>query len=130
MLKDKPAQDQGGFTLVELLAAFAILTVALVSILRAFSTGVSGADKANELAFLALEARSKMALIGTTIPLAPDGTERKLEGSWNFRTDEANDLFGNIASDSRFQLYLVELTGKTKSGQVMKFRSYKLGRKN
>ncbi len=58
-----------GFTLLEVLVAFTILAVALVALLRAFSSGLRGLDAAETASIAVQHARSKMAEVGSTIPL-------------------------------------------------------------
>ncbi len=61
--------ESGGFTLLEVLIAFTILAVALVALVRAFSSGLRGLDAAEAGAAAVQHARSKIEEVGTVIPL-------------------------------------------------------------
>lgn len=58
-----------GFTLLEIVIAFTILAVALVSLLHAFGTGLRGLGAAQASAGAVMIARSKLEEVGLTIPL-------------------------------------------------------------
>lgn len=60
---------RGGFTLLEVLIAFIILSVSLVALLKAFSSGLRGLDAAASSAAALQHARSKIEEVGTVIPL-------------------------------------------------------------
>lgn len=59
----------GGFTLLEVLIAFAILAVAMGAILQSFSQGLRVMTVAERHVAATLLARTKLAEVGTTIPL-------------------------------------------------------------
>ena len=63
------ARRQGGFTLLEVLIAFAILAVALSSLLLAFSTGLRTTERSVTISSATLRAQSLMEEIGRTIPV-------------------------------------------------------------
>ncbi|MCP4380452.1 MAG: type II secretion system protein [Hyphomicrobiales bacterium] len=118
----KTERSQRGFTLVEMLVAFAIMAISLVAI----SSGLIGSGNANETALLALEAQSRLVEIGTTVPLEPSGVERRLDpdGRWTFRTVPVTGFFGG---DGSVPLYEVQLTGRGESGRMFTLRSYRVG---
>jgi general secretion pathway protein I len=63
------ARRQSGFTLVEVLAAFAILSIVLVALLESISTASRG-DFRSELLRTSLRlAKEKLETIGTSVPL-------------------------------------------------------------
>lgn len=64
-------RSRRGFTLLEVLIAFTILALSLAVIMQAFSTGFNSLEKARAHAVVALQARSKLAELGQTIPLEP-----------------------------------------------------------
>jgi general secretion pathway protein I len=61
----------GGFTLLETIIAFAILSFALVAAMQAFSSGLRSQEAAEGTGTAVLHARSKIDEIGTAIPLVP-----------------------------------------------------------
>lgn len=127
----KSSQFQRGFTLVEVLVALAILALSLTAIYRAVSTGLVSGGRANEQALLALEAQSRLAEIGTVVALEPSGIARPLDadGRWSMQATPVSGLFGAERSNG-VQLYDVELTGRTSTGTVLSFHTYKLSRQN
>jgi general secretion pathway protein I len=56
-----------GFTLLEVIVAFTILSVAMVALLQAFATGMQGLSAAKASATALMHARSKLDEIGQTI---------------------------------------------------------------
>jgi general secretion pathway protein I len=65
------AQDEAGFTLLEVLVAFAILAVAMAAVLQAFGGGLDGARRSEELSQSLAVARSTLDRVGTELPIAP-----------------------------------------------------------
>lgn len=61
-----------GFTLIEVLVAFAILALTLTALLRVFSTGLDSIGVAERYAAATALARSILDEIGVEIPLVPD----------------------------------------------------------
>ena len=59
----------GGFTLVEVVVAFTILSVALVALMQAFATGMQSLGAAKAGATAVMHARSKLDEVGQTILL-------------------------------------------------------------
>ena len=76
-----------GFTLIEVLVAFAILAIALGSLLQAFSTGLRGVAVAENRAIAALHARSKMDEVGHTIPVAAGQQTGSFENGFRWTVD-------------------------------------------
>jgi len=60
-----------GFTLIEILIAFAILAVALAALLRAFSSGLQATTKAERYGAAVLLARSVLERVGSEIAIQP-----------------------------------------------------------
>lgn len=60
---------EDGFTLLEVLVAFAILTFALSALLLAFATGLRTTGRSAAIATATLQAQSLMDQVGNTIPL-------------------------------------------------------------
>lgn len=70
---------EGGFTLVEVLAAFVILALTLASAYAAFTGGLTWERRAGETAEAVLLARSYLTEAGVSRPLAEGVTEETLE---------------------------------------------------
>jgi type II secretory pathway pseudopilin PulG len=98
--------------LLEVLVAFTILAVALVALLRAFSSGLRGLDAAETASIAAQHARSKMAEVGNTIPLEPGGEEGAFDDGFRWRVAIEPHEFGEAAAAETVPLlpYEVEVT--------------------
>jgi general secretion pathway protein I len=101
-----------GFTLLEVLVAFTILAVALVALLRAFSSGLHGLDAAETASIAAQHARSTMAEVGTAIPLEPGAEEGVFDDGFQWRVAiEPHELGDEAAAETLPLLpYEVEVT--------------------
>ena len=65
-------RSRGGFTLLEVLIAFAILAVAMTALMQAFSQGLRGLEVAEDYATAIMLARSKMAEVGPAEDVVSD----------------------------------------------------------
>jgi general secretion pathway protein I len=74
----RPSSDQSGFTLLEVLVAFAVLAVMIVPILQVFGGGLGSAETARAYSTAVLLARSKLAEVGAGEIL----TEGEITGSF------------------------------------------------
>jgi general secretion pathway protein I len=68
-MRSKGSADQGGFTLLEVLVAFAVLAVMIVPMLQVFGSGLGTTETARAYSTAALLARSKLAATGVEAPL-------------------------------------------------------------
>lgn len=103
-----------GFTLLEVLIAFTILSLSLAVVMQAFSTGFASLERAKDQTVAMLQARSKLAELGQTVPLEPgeQGGELDDGATWRMVVEpaavdeerEAFEGFGVLA------LYRVEVT--------------------
>ena len=77
---------QSGFSLLEILVAFGVLSLCLGVLLRIFAGGGQIARTADEYYRAILTAESMLNGLGTEIPLKPGITEGELEGDyhWSF----------------------------------------------
>jgi general secretion pathway protein I len=83
----KGQDRQGGFTLIEVLVAFAILVVTLTVMVRAFSTGLHGIGIAERYTMATMLARSVLDEVGVEIPLV-EGQQSGVAGdgfTWTTR---------------------------------------------
>jgi general secretion pathway protein I len=73
-----------GFTLIEILIAFAILVVSLAVLLQSFSSGIDAVTRTEQATSAILLARSTLDRVGSEIPLVPGEHVGKFENglSW------------------------------------------------
>lgn len=96
---------RGGFTLVEVLIAFAILAVTLTALMQAFSQGLRGLEVAQDYATATMLARSKMAEVGPLITIEEGELAGEFENGWQWRVvivpyageEHAGDEFEAVA---------------------------------
>ncbi len=94
-----------------MLVAFTILAVALVGLLRAFSSGLRGLDAAETASIAVQHARSKMAEVGSAIPLEPGAEEGAFDDGFRWRVAIEPYEFGDGAAGTLPLLpYEVEVT--------------------
>ena len=122
-----------GFTLLEVLVAFTILAVALVALLRAFSSGLRGLDAAETASIAVQHARSKMAEIGSAMPLEPGAEEGAFDDGFRWRVTIEPHQIGDGAAAETLPLlpYEVEVTvtgarGGGPGGGTVTLRSLRL----
>ena len=75
----------GGFTLLEVIVAFTILSVALVAILQAMATGMQGLGAAQTSAAAVMHARSKLDEVGQAILLEEGETSGEFDDGYTWR---------------------------------------------
>ncbi len=119
---------RGGFTLLEVLIAFTILAVALVALLRAFSSGLRGLDAAEAGTAALQHARSKIEEVGTVIPLeaGEHGGEFEDGTRWSIaiRPYEAGE--GAVVENVALVPYEIEVTVSRERGGKVTLRSLRL----
>jgi general secretion pathway protein I len=119
-----------GFTLLEVLVAFTILAVALVALLRAFSSGLRGLDAAEAATAAVQHARSKIEEIGSVIPLEPGLHEGDFEDGYHWRVVIEPHELGDAAAAETLPLlpYEIEVTvtGTGERGGAVTLRSLRL----
>ena len=76
-----------GFTLIEALVALAILAVGFAALMQAFGSGLAGLDRAQNHTLAALQARSKLAEVGSVISLEEGLHEGDFENGGRWRVD-------------------------------------------
>lgn len=74
-----------GFTLIEVIVALAILTVALAVVLQNFSIGMRGARLAERHTIAVLHAESKLAAVGVETPLEEGETSGVFDNGFGWR---------------------------------------------
>lgn len=79
-------KSQQGFSLLEILVAFAILAVSLGVLLQIFSTGLRSATLAEDYSKATLHAQSLLAALGTEIPLTEGVIEGRIDDRFRWRS--------------------------------------------
>lgn len=116
-----------GFTLLEVIVAFTILSVALIGLLQAFTTGMRGLSAAQASAAAVMHARSKMDEIGEVIALE----ESELSGefgdgySWEVRITRAGS--GDAEAEALAVPFDVEVTVIGERGHTFTLDTLRLG---
>lgn len=77
---------QQGFSLLEILVAFAILAISLGVLLQIFSTGLRSATLAEDYSKATLHAQSLLAALGTEIPLTEGVIEGQIDARFHWRS--------------------------------------------
>ncbi len=121
--------DRCGFTLLEVLVAFAILAVAMAALMQAFSQGLRSLEAAEDYGTAAMLARSKMAEVGPIIPIEEGEHTGDLANGWQWRVvvlpyagdDDAS------AEASALRLYDVQVAIERDELPLAELRSLRVG---
>ena len=122
-------RSRGGFTLLEVLIAFAILAVAMTALMQAFSQGLRSLEAAEDYATAAMLARSKMAEVGPITPIEEGEHTGDLANGWQWRVvvlpyageDDAS------AEASALRLYDVQVAIERNELPLAELRSLRVG---
>lgn len=82
----RAARDQRGFTLIEVLVAFAVLAMLLGAIYQTFSSGLNASARAERRAVAALHAQSVLAALGSGEPISQGEATGELDGGYRWQT--------------------------------------------
>ncbi|MFQ5773842.1 MAG: prepilin-type N-terminal cleavage/methylation domain-containing protein [Kiloniellaceae bacterium] len=125
---DRARRPAGGFTLLEVIVAFTILAVALVSLMQAFSSGLRGLDAAQVSALAVMHARSKIDEIGSVIPLEAGERAGDFEDGFRWtatiRRREGQD--DESAGEPDVVAYEVEVTVASPDERVLSLKTLRL----
>ncbi|MFV0542050.1 type IV pilus modification PilV family protein [Marinicella pacifica] len=114
--------QQQGFTLIEVIAAFTILAMTFMVVLEILSNASANTIKSSERTEIALEAASKMAEVGVTIPIEAGGVSGEFENGhrWDISmTPYEISYEGDTVMDfAPIELYRVTLTIRWDYGDV------------
>ncbi|HUO54365.1 MAG TPA: type II secretion system protein [Rhodoblastus sp.] len=116
-----------GFTLIEALAAFAIMALALGQLLASISMGAANERRADFLLRAAADAQSHLAALGVTLPLAPGETSSRYEDglAWTLNVERDRGLASTGAASS-VVAYRVHLAVSAAAGPPLNFVAEKL----
>lgn len=99
------AERQRGFTLIEVLVAFAIAAMLLVPLLRIFSGGVGALSRSERAAEAALWAQTMLEVRDGEAPLAAGAEEGDLPGGYHWRRTVS--LYGDATMSQQLRAPLV-----------------------
>lgn len=124
----RPKRNRG-FTLIEVLIAFAILALVLGVVFRTLASGLSHERTARLVTARVLEARSILDQLGVNLPLEEGLIEGRLATGdvWTLTvslfepTANKEDLTGPINA------YLAELSVDGEDGRILRLKTLKLG---
>ncbi len=126
----RPRRGERGFTLMEVLVAFAILTVALGGLMLAFSNGLRTTDRAVTISTATLQAQSLMEQVGASIPVREGRSAGVLENGSRWRIAiERYDTgeSGAAAAVRTLFAYRVDVSVEWDSGRAVTLTSLRLG---
>ena len=122
-------RSRGGFTLLEVLIAFAILAVAMTALMQAFSQGLRGLEVAEDYATAIMLARSKMAEVGPIIPIEEGEHTGDLANGWQWQVvvQPFTDEDGASDESSALRLYDVQVAIERNEVPLAELRSLRVG---
>jgi general secretion pathway protein I len=94
-----------GFTLIEVLVAFAILAVALTALFQVFSSGLGAIGTAERHSMAAMLARSILDDVGAEIPLAVGEQRGELDDGFSWLVRIERSAVTNLVADGG-ELYI------------------------
>ena len=123
-------RDERGFTLLEVLVAFAILAVAMIAALQAFTGGIEATRRSEAEGFALAAARSLLDRVGPELPLAPGLTEGKGSGGvlWSVQIARRGSPLDAMAeADRSLALYDVSVKVTAPRTAPVSLATVKLG---
>jgi len=115
-------RQSSGFTLIEVVVAFLLLSVVLVTVFEIFSRGLSRAGELDDYAQALVVAQARLAAVGVEAPLAEGATAGEGDdGRYRWSVSVARSAEGgdpNRPIQGGYQLYQVEsrVTWQTAAG--------------
>ncbi len=118
-----------GFTLIEVLIAFAILALVLGVVFRTLSTGLSHERTAGLVTARVLEARSILDRLGADVTLEEGTVEGRLATGepWTLTVSLLEPAAGDEIEEGPLNAYLAELTVHGDDGRMLRLKTLKLG---
>jgi general secretion pathway protein I len=118
-----------GFTLIEVLIAFAILAMVLGVVFRTLSTGLSHERAAGLVTARVLEARSILDRLGADIALEEGMVEGRLATGepWSLTLSMLDPAANDEANEAPLNAYLAELSIRGDDGRMLRLQTLKLG---
>ena len=129
MRTSRPGPSRG-FTLVEVLVALTILSLALAALFQAFGGGLRGVIASRDYLGAAAEARSIVQRVGVDIPVAPGVLTGEFEDGnrWEVAIDPfaGTDLRGG-ATGGQLALFAVKVTIAAGDRPLLSIATLRLG---
>ena len=118
-----------GFTLIEVLIAFAILAMVLGVVFRTLSTGLSHERTAGLVTARVLEARSILERLGADLALEEGTIEGRLATGepWSLTVSLLDPAAGDETDPGLLNAYLAELSIRGDDGRMLRLQTLKLG---
>ena len=118
-----------GFTLIEVLIAFAILALVLGVVFRTLSTGLSHERTAGLVTARVLEARSILERLGADIALEEGTIEGRLATGepWSLTVSLLDPAAGDETDPGLLNAYLAKLSIRGDDGRMLRLQTLKLG---
>jgi general secretion pathway protein I len=118
-----------GFTLIEVLIAFAILALVLGVVFRTLSTGLSHERTAGLVTARVLEARSIFERLGADIALEEGTIEGRLATGepWTLTVSLPDAAANDETQADPLNAYLAELSIDGEDGRMLRLQTLKLG---
>lgn len=118
----------GGFTLLEIVVAFAIFAVAAAALFQSFSGGLRATEVGDRQAAAVLAARSLLERVGMDVPLAAGEQSGRTEDgmAWRIAIAPADLLDPQRAADSPVLPFIVEVAVAPERGQPVTLTTLRL----
>ena len=123
---------QRGFTLIEAVVAITILSVAMVALLQSFATGLHSLSTAEAYTLAAMQARSKLAELGTLVPFEEASGSGEFENgsTWSVEV-ESFEPEGPIGRrlDQKLMAHRIEVTVSWRGGRSITLKTLRVAPK-
>lgn len=125
-------KDDNGFTLIEILISFFIMSIALTVLFNGFSTNLQDVKTSENYNEAVLIAKSRLAVVGFEVPLIiGDYSGDVQQYQWHIRITphEMHEIFLERQTFSMFQVdVMVQWIDQGQKEQFISITTYKLGK--
>ena len=99
---------RGGFTLVEVLVAFAIAALSLAALMQVFATGLRGAATSEAYARAVMLAETRLASVGVEAPLEAGESTGRFDDDYRWRLTV--EPYTEAEMDAAVEIYRIAVT--------------------